>query len=349
MSYSSRHQSSRRAYPHTSDSGHATYEDYEDYSHPLPQHALSSHQSYRSHVLHEGLRSHHSYVSSDYHDPRNISMASRKVTVTEYRIHTSSGESATSHHRRRESTAYDSHRSTSGYRQRRHAPSCSSSDPDDKDERYSSDEGHRDPTWQPSAEERRRHPSNAHAKHSQPKEPKPRYTDGRPSRSKSHSNRKYATNDDRSQGNPESGSSRREESPHSSRSESRRGQSFRTKRNEASHGDHEERYHQEVPRVKAKEDLPDHYATLKIGPHATDKEIKSAAKRRRVEVHPDKLKKEGMSDSERVKIDAAAAMVGHAADVLQNPEQKLRYDVKLYAAKGWKWHGKQSTAVYIYG
>ena len=81
--------------------------------------------------------------------------------------------------------------------------------------------------------------------------------------------------------------------------------------------------------------MPDHYATLKLGPSATDEEIKSAAKRRRVEVHPDKLKKEGMSESERAKIDEAAAKVGQAADVLQNPEQKREYDCKLYAANGW--------------
>ena len=63
-------------------------------------------------------------------------------------------------------------------------------------------------------------------------------------------------------------------------------------------------------------------------------EIKSAAKRRRIEVHPDKNKKAGMSDSERAKIDAAAAEVGCAADVLSNPEQKLVYDRQLYATKG---------------
>lgn len=73
---------------------------------------------------------------------------------------------------------------------------------------------------------------------------------------------------------------------------------------------------------------------MKLGPLATSEEIKSAAKRRRVEVHPDKLKKSGMSDSERAKIDAAAAEVGQAADVLSNPEQKLEYDRQLYAAKG---------------
>lgn len=57
-------------------------------------------------------------------------------------------------------------------------------------------------------------------------------------------------------------------------------------------------------------------------------------KRRRVEVHPDKLMKPGMSDSERDRIHEIAVMVGQAADLLQDPEQKLRYDRKFFAAKG---------------
>lgn len=85
--------------------------------------------------------------------------------------------------------------------------------------------------------------------------------------------------------------------------------------------------------------MPDHYAILKISPHATGEVIKSAAKRRRVEVHPDKLKEVGMSDSERADIDAAAAKVGQAADVLQDAELKLKYDRQMYAASPWKWHG----------
>lgn len=77
---------------------------------------------------------------------------------------------------------------------------------------------------------------------------------------------------------------------------------------------------------------------MKLHHLATPAEIKSAAKRRRVEVHPDKLKKPGMSDSEQAKIDGEAAKVGEAADVLQNPQQKWEYDRQLYAAKGWIWH-----------
>lgn len=362
MSYSSRHQSSRRVCADTDGSGHATFDDYDDYT----RSALSSHGS---------------YVSSDNHQPRNMTVKSQKITATRYRIHTS-GESTTSYHdrtERKEYTVYDSHRSSSS---RQNIPSSSrtgyypslsdTKEIDDRhfarlpearsqrlgaqftysdwserdyprtgaqkdgrhgqsDRHYSGaddpmpeERRHRRP--QSSAKERSRYPTYAHAKHSQPKEPKPTYTDSQPSKSKSYSSHKYAAAEDPSHSKPESGSSRRQEEPHSSRSESRRGGNPRSNGNDRSHAHRERRHHQEVPQRKAKEELPDHYLTLKIGPLATAEEIKSAARRRRVEVHPDRLKKAGMSDSERAEIDAAAAKVGQAADVLQNPEQKLNYD-----------------------
>lgn len=164
-------------------------------------------------------------------------------------------------------------------------------------------------------------------KPSQPKEPKPTYTDGHFSKQRSYSNDKYATKDNPSRSKPESGSSRNQEKPHSSRSGGRREGNPRSN-------------YQEVPQPKAEEDLPDHYATLGINPFATNAEIKGAAKRRRVEVHPDKWKNQGMSDSECAKIDAAAAKVGQAADILQDPEQKRDYDRELLAAKAGKWHQK---------
>ena len=77
---------------------------------------------------------------------------------------------------------------------------------------------------------------------------------------------------------------------------------------------------------------------MKISHLAGEHEIKTAAKRRRVEVHPDKLKKEGMSDSECAEIDAAAAKVGQAADVLTNLEMKLKYDHEMRSSG--KWYGK---------
>lgn len=276
MSYSSRHQSSRRAYADT--------------------------------------------------DDRNSPVTGRRITVTRYRI----GEPTTSFHDRKEYIVYHSHPSSPGYQ-------------GDEDERYFSDDGHRDPKRRPGVDRYHEREQRSHQgvpKPSQPKKPKPTHTDDRSSKSKSYSNHKYATHHYASQSKPESGSSRRQEKSHSSRSENRRGENTRSNKTSLSHEDREQRYHQEVPRANAKEQLPDHYATLNLGHLATDQEIKSAAKSRRVEVHPDRLKTREMSDAERANIDAAAAAVGQAADVLQNPVQKREYDHELYAAKGWKWHGK---------
>ena len=378
MSHSSRQWSSKRAYADTSDSRHVTYDDYEDYSRPLHPHyineahsALPSRGSYRSHGLYDGHRGYHPSVSSENREPRDITAPSHKITVTRYRII----ESATPFYDSREEyTAYDNHRSSAYYGKAGSRNNSNDSYLQDRER------GHHQEVPRPS----------------QPKEPKPTYTDGHFSKSKGYSNHKHATNDIPSQGKPESGRSRRQEKSHRSesrrgenprsnrydpshedreqryygssnskgysnhkhatndipsqgkpesgrsrrqekshRSESRRGENPRSNRNDPSHEDRKHRYHQEVPLSKAEEKMPDHYATLKLGPFATDEEIKSAAKRRRVEVHPDKLKKEGMSESERAKIDEAAAKVGQAADVLQNLEQKREYDRKLHAANGW--------------
>lgn len=337
MSYSSRHQSSRRAF--VSDSGHATYDNYEDHSRLRPQyserHVVEAHSALSSH----GAR-----------EPRSATMMSRKVTVTRSCIHNSS-ESTTSYHHRTEYTTYDSRQSPSGYRERRHPRSCSctdcsssSSDSNHPNERSLPDESRRDPIWRPrakfhtgpqsSAEERRRNPSYAHAKHSQPKNSEPAHGRGYSSNSRNHESNTNGRSDDHRQEKLNSSSSRRKEKYHTGRSDNRREEDPRRTSNDRYYEDREQRHRQEAPQAKAKEKLPDHYAALKLGPLATSEEIKSAAKRRRVEVHPDKLKKPGMSDSERAKIDAAAAEVGQAADVLSNPEHKLEYDRQLYAAKG---------------
>ena len=164
-------------------------------------------------------------------------------------------------------------------------------------------------------------------KPSQPKEPKPTSRDCHASEPKSYRDQKFAT-----KGKPGSGSSRRRDEPHSIRSESRRGGNARSNRKDQSN---------EMPRPQseAEDNFQNFYTTLGISHLATDVEIKRAARRRRVEVHPDKLKTLGMSDSELFMIDAGAAKVGQAADVLQNPELKLNYDRELYAAKGWGWFG----------
>lgn len=49
--------------------------------------------------------------------------------------------------------------------------------------------------------------------------------------------------------------------------------------------------------------------------------ITEAAKRMRIQTHPDKLKKADMSAKEKAKIDETAADVGQAAELLSDPEK----------------------------
>ena len=81
-----------------------------------------------------------------------------------------------------------------------------------------------------------------------------------------------------------------------------------------------------MPDIIEEVTLPDHYRTLGISSQATAAEIKKAAKLKRVETHPDKKKKSGMSSRELKTIDDAAAATGQAADVLTDSRQKEVYD-----------------------
>ena len=317
---------SRRAHSGTSDSNCATYDDYQDFSHRPLQNRV-----------HE-LRS--------------------QVTVTRYRIDTADNFT-TSFHDRREYTAYETHWSsfdkhnplkghrdparllrrnsrqpeacferdhTYSYRPKqelrmpserrddRHSKSdrCYSSNHDTIPEKRSSRGA------QPSADQGQGYTTSANARPSQQEELKPSYGSGYSGIPRTHSSNKPPRNDHCSH-----------ERPNNSTSNDLRQGHSRSNRRNSSHKLPE-------PKPRARDNLPDLYAILKISHLATDDQIRSAAKRRRVEVHPDRLKRPGMSESEKDEIDAAAARVGQASDVLLNPEQKLKYDRKLYAAKGLK-------------
>ena len=343
MSYSSRHRPSRRVYADTSDAGHATLDDYQEY--------LSAIRDEYGDYTRGAFSPHGTYASADHGGLRNYSSTSRKTTVTEYHTHTH-GDSPIAHRSYTEYTAYDSSQTSPRLPEKRSQRLGSQFTYADRSERESSrngapkDRAHGtsnrqysrvDDTMpearpsrraQPSANERSGYPSYAHTEQSQPKEPKPTPTDKYSSKSKSYSSRKHATFEDPVQSKPESGSHRGQEKPHSSRTQSRRGENPRSSGNDRTHErrDHGNHRHQGVPARKAREELPDHYLTLGISPLASAEEIKTAAKRKRVEVHPDRLKKAGMDESELAKIDAVAAKVGQAAEVLQNAEQKLKYD-----------------------
>ena len=316
--------SSRRAYTGASDSNCATYDDYQNLSHRPLQHRV--------------------------HELRG------QATVTRYRIDTADNFT-TSYYDCREYTAHETHRSSFG----NHVPLKGHRDParllrgnsripeasfernhtythgpkqelripserrdsrrSKSDRRYSSDY---DTVHEKRSSREAQHSADkgtstnsAHAKSSQQEELKPAYGSGYSGISRPHSSNKP----------PRSDHYNYEKSNNSRRNDSRQGKS-RSNRNNSSH---------ELPEPQpqqARDILPDFYAILQIGHRATDDQIRSAAKRRRVEVHPDKLKRPGMSESEMDEIDAEASRVGQASDVLLNPEQKLKYDRKLYAAKG---------------
>ena len=78
------------------------------------------------------------------------------------------------------------------------------------------------------------------------------------------------------------------------------------------------------------EEPPDHYAILGVEPNSSPVTIGRAARRKRVETHPDKLKRsEGLSTADLLQIDVEAKQVGWAADILCNTESRRNYDHQL--------------------
>ncbi|KAL8933251.1 MAG: hypothetical protein Q9216_006452, partial [Gyalolechia sp. 2 TL-2023] len=92
------------------------------------------------------------------------------------------------------------------------------------------------------------------------------------------------------------------------------------------------------PKPKPKEKslragIPDFYGCLNINPSSTHADIAQAARKRRIEVHPDKLKKPSMTDAELERIDQVAMQVGWAADVLLDPEKRAKYDGQYFSMR----------------
>ncbi|KAL8745206.1 MAG: hypothetical protein Q9190_002639 [Brigantiaea leucoxantha] len=88
----------------------------------------------------------------------------------------------------------------------------------------------------------------------------------------------------------------------------------------------------------------DLYDLLGITPRASHAQIEQAAKKRRIETHPDRLKRPGMSPDELAVIDALAKEVGGAADLLLDQRKRLRYDRELRATRNrgqQQWRGKK--------
>ncbi|KAI4222036.1 MAG: hypothetical protein L6R36_006458 [Xanthoria steineri] len=77
---------------------------------------------------------------------------------------------------------------------------------------------------------------------------------------------------------------------------------------------------------KASSAAPDLYALLGVNPRSSRQAIERAAKKKRIDCHPDKLKRNGMSDPELQAIDDWAKEVGGAAEVLLDPSKRAQYD-----------------------
>lgn len=77
--------------------------------------------------------------------------------------------------------------------------------------------------------------------------------------------------------------------------------------------------------------LPNHYAVLGIPYDSSAEEIAAASRQRRIEVHPDRLKREvGLSPDEVEAIDTEAKNVGYAAEVLGDETLRRQYDLAFF-------------------
>ena len=80
----------------------------------------------------------------------------------------------------------------------------------------------------------------------------------------------------------------------------------------------------------------DHYAALNISHNATEAEIIKAARKRRIETHPDKFAGKFYTQKEADAINTRAQNVGLAADVLCDATARRRYDGEMAQWKAWQ-------------
>ncbi|MCJ1466588.1 hypothetical protein MMC07_005208 [Pseudocyphellaria aurata] len=79
--------------------------------------------------------------------------------------------------------------------------------------------------------------------------------------------------------------------------------------------------------MPASEAPPNHYATLRIPSNSSAEEIVKAAKKRRIEVHPDRTKRqEGLLAEDLEALDNEAKEVGFAAEILSDELLRKQYD-----------------------
>ena len=74
---------------------------------------------------------------------------------------------------------------------------------------------------------------------------------------------------------------------------------------------------------------PNHYRTLDIDPSSTHEEVLRAARKKRIETHPDKFIKDGLPSEGLTKVIETSKNVGWAADILCDPKKRQKYDIEL--------------------
>ena len=84
-----------------------------------------------------------------------------------------------------------------------------------------------------------------------------------------------------------------------------------------------------VPKMRTPSNL---YEILGISPDSSHEQVVKVAKKVRVKVHPDRLKRVGgLTEEQERAVDQEAALVGQAADILSDPVLRRRYDMRLHA------------------
>ena len=104
-------------------------------------------------------------------------------------------------------------------------------------------------------------------------------------------------------------------------------------RSQARHHKHEHEHPRPAPSPVKDDATHDYYATLGILPTATLDEVRAAAKKRRVATHPDKCKKPGMTEAQKMEIDEEAKRVGEAAVNLSDESLRAKYDYEHHMKK----------------
>ena len=88
------------------------------------------------------------------------------------------------------------------------------------------------------------------------------------------------------------------------------------------------------PTQKPQEPAPaplDIYTILRISPQSSGDDMKRAVRDRRVETHPDKRKRQGLSEEDEEKIEEEARLIGWAADIMLDPEKRRKHDEQVQA------------------